>query len=232
MSFLQNFLERTEQLSGMYKKRFQILILHMKKILIIMAAALVALAPMSAQTRKDSRNARNDAASAARALKKEGYKTLEAGNVETRFEKYFLKVNAGCREVVGTSEGCISLNLAKITALSNAANEYAITSGGSVRGRIVSSASSLTTQQIDNIVASFERLVEKNIGGELIPYVVAYRTKKGVTSARAYCLVDITEAYRAKKEAMEMALAEQKLAEQYGSMVSDWIDEGFEKEGR
>ena len=75
-------------------------------------------------------------------------------------------------------------------------------------------------------MASFERLVEKRIGGELMPYVVAFKTKKGVTSARAYCLVDIAEAYKARKEAMEMALAEQ-----YGSMVSDWIDEGFDKAG-
>lgn len=201
----------------------------MKKILIIMAAALVALAPLSAQTKRDARNARNDAAAAAKALRREGFKTLEVGNVETQFEKFFLKVNAGCRQIVGTAENCVSINLAKITALANAANEYSITCGGSVRGRIVSSASSLTAQQVDNIVASFERLVEKKISGELIPYVLAYKTKKGTTSARAYCLVDITAAYKAKKEALEMALAEQKLAEQYGSQVSDWIDEGFDK---
>ena len=203
----------------------------MKKILVLMAAALVALAPMSAQTKRDARNARNDAASAAKSLKREGFKTLELGNVESQFERYFLKVNAGCRQIVGTAENCVSVNLAKITALSNAANEYSITCGGTVRGRIVSSASSLTTQQVDNIVASFERLVEKRIGGELMPYVVAFKTKKGVTSARAYCLVDIAEAYKARQEAMELALAEQSLSEQYGSMVSDWIDEGFDKAG-
>ena len=118
----------------------------MKKILVLMAAALVALSPMSAQTKRDARNARNDAASAAKSLKREGFKTLELGNVESQFERYFLKVNAGCRQIVGTAENCVSVNLAKITALSNAANEYSITCGGTVRGRIVSSASSLTTR--------------------------------------------------------------------------------------
>lgn len=201
----------------------------MEKIVIIMAAALVALAPVSAQTHKESRNAKREAAAAARTLKKDGFKPLELGDVEARLEKYFLKVNEGCRQVVGTAEQCKSINLAKITALSNAANEYATLDGGIIRGRITTSVSSLTGEQIDNIVASYERLVQKEIRGELIPYITAVKTKKNVTSARIYCIVDLPAAYQARKRAMQLALEEQALAQKYGSMVSDWIDEGFEK---
>ena len=201
----------------------------MKKILILMAAALMVLAPLSAQTKNNLRNAKKNAAAAAKTLKKEGYKTLELGDIKSSLEKYFLKVNDGCRQIVGTADDCISLNLAKITAITNAANEYASTAGGVVRGRITSSASSLTGQQIDNIVASFERLVQTKISGELVPYVIAYKTVKNRTSVRAYCLVDIPSALKARREALEMALAEQSLAEKYGSQVSNWIDEGFDK---
>ena len=84
------------------------------------------------------------------------------------------------------------------------------------------------SQRERNIVASYERLVQARISGELVPCVIAYRTDMGRTSVRAYCLVDVPSALKARKAALEMALAEQSLAEQYGSQVSDWIAEGFD----
>ena len=150
----------------------------MKKLLILMAAALVVLAPTFAQTnnealkaaRKEAADALKMAKAAERFLKRDGYKSFELGSVSGDLEKYFLKVNAGSGTIVGTSAPCVSENLAKVTALANAANEYAIIQDGNVRGRIVNTASSLSGQQIDNIVASFERLVNKDIRGELVPY--------------------------------------------------------------
>ena len=149
--------------------------------------------------------------------------------MQTRLEKYFLKVNAGCAQVIGVAENCMSTNLAQVTALSNAANQYAMLAGGDVRGRIVSSTTSLTGQQVDNIVSSFERLVEKDIRGELVPYITALRNDKGNIAARAYCIVDMDAAYQLRRRALEIALEEQSLAEQYGSRVSEWIDAGFNK---
>jgi len=128
---------------------------------------------------------------------------------------------------VGTSENCFSINLAKVTALANAANEYSIVAGGIVRGRIVSSVSNISGQQLDDLVSSFERLVLKEIKGELVPYVTAIRDRKGSISARVYCLVDVDAAHKARQKAMELALEEQALAEKYGSMASDWIKDGF-----
>lgn len=206
------------------------------KLINLAAAVLVALAPVYGQDkeaakvqRKEARAARKEARAAARQLRRDGYRTVELGAVDTRLEQYFLKTGAGCRQVVGTADGCVSLNLAKLTALSNAANEYAILEGGDVRGRIVSSASSLSGEQTDNLVASFERLVEKEIRGELIPYVTCYRTRGGAYDVRTFCIVDVDAAYRARRHAMEVALEETALAERYGTLVSDWIDEGFWK---
>lgn len=201
----------------------------MKKALTMMIAALLALAPVFGQNRADLKSARKDAASAAKMLKREGFKPVELGDIRTRLEKYFLKVNAGCTQVIGVADNCMSTNLAQVTALSNAATQYAMLAGGDVRGRIVSSTTSLTGQQVDNIVSSFERLVEKDIRGELVPYVTAVREKKGRITARVYCLVDIDAAAQLRRRALEIALEEQSLAEKYGSMVSNWIDEGFNK---
>jgi hypothetical protein len=48
-------------------------------------------------------------------------------------------------------------------------------------------------------------------------------------TARGYCIIDLDSAYQLRRRALEIALEEQSLAEQYGSMVSRWIDEGFNK---
>ena len=201
----------------------------MKKALTMMIAALLALAPVFGQNRADLKSAKKDAASAAKMLKREGFKPVELGDIKTRLEKYFIKVNAGCTQVIGVADNCMSTNLAQVTALSNAATQYAMLAGGDVRGRIVSSTTSLTGQQVDNIVSSFERLVEKDIRGELVPYVTAVREKKGRITARVYCIVDMDAAAQLRRRALEIALEEQSLAERYGSMVSNWIDEGFNK---
>ena len=201
----------------------------MKKLAMIVTAALVAFAPMYGQTRKDINTARKEAAAAAKDLRREGFKAIELGNIQTRLEKYFLKVNAGCAQIIGVAENCMSTNLAQVIALSNAANQYAMLSGGDVRGRILSSANSLSGEQVDNIVSAFERLVEKDIRGELVPYITTVREKRGRYAVRAYCIVDIDSAYQVRRRAMEIALEEQSLAERYGSMVSAWIDEGFNK---
>lgn len=208
------------------------------KLITLAAAALVALAPLYGQDgnqakaqRREARAARKEAKAAARQLRRDGYRTVELGAVNGRLEQYFLKTGAGCPQVVGTADGCVSLNLAKLTALANAANEYAVLEGGAVRGRIVSGASSLGGEQADNLVACFERLVEKEIRGELVPYVTCYRTRGGRFDVRTYCIVDVDAASRARRRAMEVALEETALAEKYGTLVSDWIDEGFWKAG-
>ena len=201
----------------------------MKKLAMILMAMLVAFAPVYGQTKSDINTARKEASAAAKALKRDGFKAIELGDIKTRLEKYFFKVNAGCAQVIGVAENCMSTNLAQVTALANAANQYALLAGGDVRGRILSSTNSLSGQQVDNIVSSFERLVEKDIRGELVPYITAVREKRGRYAVRAYCIVDIDAAYQVRRRAMEIALEEQALAEQYGSMVSAWIDEGFNK---
>lgn len=201
----------------------------MKKLAMILMATLIAFAPVYGQTRSDINTARKEASAAAKALKRDGFKAIELGDIKTRLEKYFLKVNAGCAQVIGVAENCMSTNLAQVTALANAANQYALLAGGDVRGRILSSTSSLSGQQVDNIVSSFERLVEKDIRGELVPYITAVRETRGRYAVRAYCIVDIDAASQVRRRAMETALEEQALAEQYGSMVSAWIDEGFNK---
>ena len=210
----------------------------MKRIITLWAAALVVLAPICAKgdnkkthaERRDAKSAQKEAAAAGRALRRDGFRCYDPGTRSLPLEHYYLKVNAGCTGIIGTSGPCLSENLAKITALANAANEYALLQGGRVRGRVVSSATSLSGQQADNLVASFERRVEKTIRGELLPCAVYYKERGGRYQVRVYCIIDEDAAAKARRRAMQLALEEAGLADQYGSMVSAWIGEAFDED--
>lgn len=202
----------------------------MKKIIIFTTALLIAAVSLSAQTKGELKSIKYEASAAARSIRKEKFKMVELGNIKDRLEQYFLKVNSGCQQVVGLSEGCVTANLAKISAINNAANDYASNAGGTIRGRITSEANTISEEQTDALVAAYERLVLKEIKGELIPFITLMRqNKKGGYDVRIYCIVDYETAHQARLCAMQRALEESQLAQKYGSQISNWVDEGFNK---
>lgn len=201
----------------------------MKKIVLVAIAAIIAISPVFAQTKQEIKAAKKEAKIAAKQLTKEGYKLLELGDMQLQLESYMTKAKAGCKQIVGTAEDCMTINLAKTTALNNAINEYATMSGGVVKGRITSNTSNISGQQVDDIVAAYERLVLKEIKGEIQTCVTLVKENKKRYDVRVYCLVDYDAAHAARMKAMQLALEELNVAQQYGSQVSDWIDEGLEK---
>lgn len=202
----------------------------MKKYFVFIAAALlVAASPLQAQTKSELKSIRKEAQKTSKKLTKEGFRMLEVGLLEDRMADYLVKVHNGCTQLVGTAEGCMSINLGKVTALNNAANEYATLSGGLVKGRLTTSVNKLTELQADDLVGAYERLVYKKIQGEIIsPIILVKKTKAGY-DVRAYCLVDYDASLIAQKSAFQKAIEEAGLAQEYGSQLSEWIDEGFAK---
>lgn len=201
----------------------------MKKIILMMLAAIIAISPVAAQTKQELRAAKKEAKVAAKQLKKEGFKLLELGDMQMQLESYLAKAKAGCKQIVGTADNCITVNLGKIAALNNAINEYATLSGGIVKGRITSNASNIGGRQADDIVAAYERLVLKEIKGEIQTCVTLVRENQKHYDVRVYCLVDYDAAHAAKMKAMQLALEELNLAQQFGAQISDWIDEGLKE---
>lgn len=203
---------------------------NLLSILVVSAIAiLVAATPVFAQSNKDVKAAKKEAKTAAKQLKKEGFKLLELGDIEVQLGDYLVKAKSGQKQIVGTADDCMSVNLGKTTALNNAINEYATLSGGMVKGRITSNTSNISGQQVDDIVAAYERLVLKEIKGEIQTCVTLVRENKKHFDVRVYCLVDYDAAHAARMKAMRLALEELELTQAYGSKVSDWIDEGLKK---
>ncbi len=192
-------------------------------------AAIISFTPSYAQTKQDIKAAKKEAKATAKQLKKQGYKMLELGDLELQLRDYFKSVKAGCKQLSGTAEDVMTVNLGKITALNNAINEYATLDGGVVKGRITSNASNVDGAQTDNIVAAYERLVMKEVKNEIQSCITLVKENKKNYDVKVYCLVDFDAARSAKQKAMELALTELNLAQKYGSKVSDWIDEGLGK---
>lgn len=200
----------------------------MKRIILVAVALVIAVSPVFAQSNREAKIAQKEAKLSAKQLTKDGFKLLELGDMTIQFEKYFLKANQGYKRIVGTADDCISINLGKTIALNNALVEYANETGGMVKGRVTSDASNVNGQQADNLVAAYERLVLKEIKGEVRTYVTLVREEKKKFDVRIYCLVDTDAAHAAKMKAMEQAMEELNMTQEYGSKTSEWIGEGWE----
>lgn len=123
-----------------------------------------------------------------------------------------------------------SINLGKIKVRNEAMNEYAESAKSMIRGRITTDIRDIDESQVENLVSSYERLVLKEINGEVKSSYTLYRENKdGKYDVRGYFLVDLESASKARKRAMELALEESELAHKYGNEISNFIDEGFNK---
>ena len=195
-------------------------------------ALLVAVAPMSAQSKKDIRRAKKEAKLAVKEVKKEGYKMLETGDLEYKIAKHLEKLYSGTAfEITNTAEGKRSVNMAKSIARNNILNEYAESARSMVKGRVTSDMHDVNGVQRENFLAAYERLVCAELNGEVrVSYtLVRYNKKQNNYDVKLVCLVDHDAAHTARLNAIKRAAEEQKLAQQYGSKISEWINEGFEK---
>ena len=209
----------------------------MKKFLLLLVAALIAIAPADAQvSRRDVRRAVKSAKKEAKAYKKEGFKLLETGLMEAAIADFNIKKKAGnITEIVTQVNGKKSINMAKSQARNNAINEYAESARALIRGRVDSDMSDVGEVQMENFVAAYERLVLKEMNGELMTAFSLVRENKSKKAPTTYDIrlvsyVDLDAAHQAHMRAMEQAMRESDLAKKYGTKISSWIDEGFVKE--
>lgn len=205
----------------------------MKKLL--SAVALVSFLMMglvaNSQSRREMKAIQKEAKVLAKELKKEGFKPLELGVLESHIERFLTKKYSGETtkiEIVGNAEECETMNTAQTVAYTNAANIYAADRSAYIKGRVTSEVANIPGQKVDNMLAAFEKLVGQKLSGELQRQLtVVKENRKGVT-IRTYYLIDFEVARNLQKEALTQALEEQELYQEYGSKISSWIGEGFE----
>lgn len=142
----------------------------------------------------------------------------------------------GAREVVGIASRFKSKNVGHQQAINNACITYAQQAGSHLKGRVVSDIATNgddTSAEFDHFYAAYERLVEKEIKGEMSESYSIIRCidpKAGEYEMQTYFIVNENAATRARIRAMENALKESEAAQRYAQKVSDFVKEGFATE--
>ena len=212
----------------------------MKKILVLIVSALLVLPAINAQ---------NTSKALEKALKKEykiKKKELKKGKwelfassrtLDVALLSHYEKLNSlgeNGYEVVGVASRFKSKNLGHQQAVNNACLTYAQQAGSHLKGRIVSDMSGNaddTSAEFDHFYAAYERLVEKEIKGEMVESFSIVRcldSEKGEYEMQTFFIIDESAATRARIRALENAAKESEVAQKYANKVSQFVREGFE----
>jgi hypothetical protein len=137
-------------------------------------------------------------------------------------------------EVVGVASRFKSKNVGHQMAINNACLTYAQQAGSYLKGRIVSDLAGdgvETDAEFDHFYAAYERLVEKEIKGEMSEsYSIIHDNKDGTYEMQSYFIVSEKAATQARIRAMENAAKESEAAQRYAQKVANFVREGFKDE--
>ena len=140
----------------------------------------------------------------------------------------------GVREIVGIATKFKSKNVGKQMAMNSACITYAQQAGSHVKGRVVSDMAGDgidVEKEFEHFYAAYERLVEKEIKGEMHEsYSVIRDNGDGTYEMQTFFIIDEEAASQARIRAFEQAMLESAAAQKNAEMVSDFIKEGFEVE--
>lgn len=207
------------------------------KRLIIAMLALVMLAPAYAEkTNKALENARKkELKTKMKEYKKGNWEIMGSHTMEVALATHYDKLNnlgEDGYEVEGISTRTKSKNTGKQAAINNAAITYAQNAGSTLQGRVVSDMNANgvdTSAEFDNFYAAYERLVEKEIRGEMEPsYSIIHNNGDGTFEIRTYFIISEKAASRARQRALDQALKDSEAAQKIGDKISGFVKEGFE----
>lgn len=210
----------------------------MKKVLLLLLAVCL-LAPMAnAQSKALNKALQKEYKQKMKEYKKDNWKLFGSSRsldvaLLTHYEK-LTRLGDEVREEVGIASRFKSKSVGHQMAINNACVTYAQKAGSHVKGRIVSDMNGDgvdANTEFDKFYAAYERLVEKEIKGEMREsYSVIYDHGDGTYEMQSYFIVDEAAASKARMRAMENAARESELAQKYAQQVSNFIKEGFKDE--
>lgn len=168
--------------------------------------------------------------------KKGKWEILGSRTLEYSLASHYDKLNnlgENGHEVEGISTKSVSKNTGKQAAINNAVITYAQEAGSTLQGRVISDINANMTDptgEFENFFAAYERLVEKEIRGEMEPsYSIIHDNGDGTYEIRTYFIVDENRASKARMRALEQAFQESEAAKKYADQISDFVREGFQE---
>lgn len=171
-----------------------------------------------------------------KSYEKGGWEIMGSRTMDVALLKHYSKLNELGEEGLvfdGTAQNTKSKNIAEQMALNNATIKYAQKAGSTVKGRVISDIMAEGTaneEEFEKFYAAYERLVEQKVKNVLIPsYSVIRKMADGTYEIQSFFIVDETKARVARQAALENAIRESELAQQYASKVSDFINDRVEE---
>ena len=135
-------------------------------------------------------------------------------------------------EIMANVGMCQSLNVCSSQAQNNALVTYANAAGSYIRGRVASdmgnNASATVPEELDSFYAAYVRLVSQEIKGEVQFSIAFERPNRTGREYQAIFLVNQDKASAQRMRAYQLALQEQKLAQEYAEKISEFVKEGFQ----
>lgn len=209
----------------------------MRKLLVILLATLLVAPVENASAQKMSRAIKKEYKTKMKQLKKEKWELYGSSRtLDVTLAKYYQELDSkeNVREIMGNAAKFKSKTVGHQSAINDACRTYAQQCGSIVKGRIDSDLASDgedVNSEFDHFYAAFERLVEKEIQGELVEKFSLIREidKDGPTyEMQTYFLVDEEAASKARIRAYEQAVKESEAAQKMATKIGDFVKAGFE----
>lgn len=208
----------------------------MKRLFIILMVMALGLPSTTyAQSKALKKALKKEYKSKMKEYKKEGWKIYGSSrSLDVALLTHYEKLNQGgdnVYEIVGVASAFKSKNIGKQSAINNACNIYASQAGSHIKGRIISDMAANAddvASEFDHFYAAYERLVEKEIRGEMSESFSVIRDKgDGSFEMQTYFIVNEDAATKARIRAFENAAKESEAAQKYAERVSKFVREGF-----
>ncbi|MBD5205551.1 MAG: hypothetical protein HDS84_04160 [Bacteroidales bacterium] len=208
----------------------------MKRIILCLIAAMLLLPGYSEAANKQLEKARKkELNQKLKEYKKGKWEIMGSHTLDFALAKHFDRLNTlgdDAHEVEGISTKTKSKNTGKQAAINNAVVTYAQEAGSTLQGRVVSDMNANGADpsgEFDNFYAAYERLVEKEIRGEMEPSYSIIRTNPdGTYEIRTYFIITESAASKARIRALEEALKNSEAAQKYGAKITEFVKQGFE----
>lgn len=207
----------------------------MKRIILFLMAVCLMTPVVNAQNKTLEKARKKEYKTKMKEYKNENWKLFGSSrSVDVALLTHYDKLNSlgdDGREVMGTASKFKSKNVGHQMAINNACLTYAQQAGSHVKGRIVSDMAGdgvEADKEFDNFYAAYERLVEKEIKGEMQEsYSIIRENGDGTYEMQTYFIVSENAATKARIRALENAAKESAAAQKYAAKVADFVREGF-----
>ena len=209
----------------------------MKNLLMMLLALCLMTPAMNAQNKELQKQQKKEYKKKMKEFKSEGWKLFGSSrSLDVALLTHYDKLNnlgEDGVEIVGIASKFQSKNVGKQMAVNNACISYAQNAGSQVKGRIVSDLYGNGIDpgtEIDKFYAAYERLVEKEIKGEMMEsFTIIHEISKGLYEMQTYFIVSESAATKARIRAYENAAKESSAAQKCAQQIAEFVREGFKE---